>query len=239
MPRPPRPLTDGGCYHVIARGNNRQQLFVNDAAFLFLRDCLGSAKIRYPFKLYHYCLMPNHIHLLLQLVEAHHLPKAMQVVLQRFGRWFQRRTSYVGHVWQGRYKSLWVTKESYFLEVGRYIERNPVRAGLVTDSDAYPWSSYPYYVHGTNDALIDEDPYYDRIGKTLERQQQAYRRFVALPSRYEETLDQALFGQHDMAHLQRRTPPWYTGTRFYLQRRTPPLEIEAKGARFDGASRRE
>ena len=230
MPRPPRPRVDTGCYHVIAHGNNRQRLFVDHAAFLFLRECLRTAKTRYPFKLYHYCLMSNHIHALMQIVEGQHLPWVMQVVLQKFGRWFQHRTAYVGHVWQGRYKSPLVKNERYFLEVGRYMERNPLRAGLVTDLRDYPWSSYPYYAHGIADQLVDEDPYYAQTGRTAERREQAYRDFVRLPCRYEETLDRALLRtQAPPSPSERRTPPWYKGGRLHLQRRTPP---QFKGGRL-------
>jgi putative transposase len=181
--------------------------------------------------------MPNHIHLLIQVGEGAHLPQIMQLVLQKFGRWFQRRTAYAGHVWQGRYKSPLVMKESYFLEVGRYIERNPLRAGLTSDLMRYPWSSYPHYAHGIVDQLVDEDPYYAQIGQTAERRQQAYRDFVRIPCRHEEILDRALLRlPASIAHPERRTPPWYKGGRLHLQRRTPPLVMEGRLTRVGGGA---
>jgi len=195
MPRPPRPLVEGGCYHLIARGNNRQFLFTEEAAFRYFLDGLARAKTRYPAKLYHYCLMSNHIHLLLAIESGADLPRFMQHLLQGYGRWYQHRVGQVGHVWQGRYKSPLVARDSYFLEAGRYIERNPLRAKLVTDLKDYPWSSYAFYAYGTDHALVDEDPYYASLGSTAYRRQEAYRQFVSLESPYATILDTQLLDE--------------------------------------------
>jgi putative transposase len=192
MPSRSRRLVDGGCYHVIARGNNRQRIFHDEAAFRQFLERLGRLKRRWPAKLYHYCLMSNHSHLLLRIETGSHLPKFMQGLLRGYSRWFQQQTSYVGHVWQGRYKSPLIADESYFLEVGRYIERNPLRAGVVDRLEHYPWSSYPYYAHGAHDEWVDEDPYYERVGSDVRRRRQAYQDFVRIPGPYEALLDRAL-----------------------------------------------
>lgn len=192
MPRPPRPLVDGGCYHLIARGNNRQFVFPADEAFRYFLDLLARATARYPAKLYHYCLMSNHLHLLLEIGVGGHLPKFMQFILQGYGRWYQARVGHSGHVWQGRYKSPLVTQESDYLEAGRYIERNPLRAKLVTDLNDYPWSSYRYYAYGFPNPLVAEDPYYSQLGPDPSRRQAAYRDFVRLESPYAPLLDAEL-----------------------------------------------
>jgi len=192
MPRRPRPLLDGGCYHLIARGNNRQFLFTEEGTFRYFLDLLARAKARFPAKLYHYCLMSNHIHLLLEIGEARQLPKFMQFVLQGYARWFCTQQRYSGHVWQGRYKSPLVAKESYYLEAGRYIERNPLRAKLVTDLRDYPWSSYPTYAHGRSNPLVAEDPYYAQLGSSPTERQGTYRDFVRLESPYAPMLDKEL-----------------------------------------------
>ena len=192
MPRPPRPLVDGGCYHLIARGNNRQALFTEEADFRYFLALLAHAKARYPAKLYHYCLMTNHIHLLLEIGTAEHLPKLMQFLLQGYGRWYQAQRGYSGHVWQGRYKSPLVAKESYYLEAGRYIERNPLRAKMVADLTDYPWSSYPAYAYGLANPLLDADPYYAPLALDPARRQAAYRDFVQLESPYAKMLDETL-----------------------------------------------
>ncbi len=192
MARPPRQLLDGGCYHLIARGNNRQFVFSDADAFRYFLGLLARAKTRFPAKLYHYCLMSNHLHLLLEIGIAEHLPKFMQFVLQGYARWYGKRQRYSGHVWQGRYKSPLVARESYYLEAGRYIERNPLRARLVTDLKDYPWSSSPTYASGRANPLVDEDPYYAQLGPTLTHRQTAYQDFVRLESPYAPLLDQEL-----------------------------------------------
>ena len=192
MPRKPRQLVDDGCYHIIARGNNRQFIFFAEAAFRHFLTQLAHAKARYPSRLYHYCLMSNHLHLLLQVARAEDLPHFMQGLLQGYGRWYKTQHRYVGHVWQGRYKSPCVAEESYYLEAGRYIERNPVRAKLVTEPLAYPWSSYGYYAAGRPDPLVDEDPYYAGLGATPTERQHAYRDFVQLETPYAPILDAQL-----------------------------------------------
>ena len=192
MPRRLRDLVDGGCYHLIARGNNRRFIFDTPAAFRQFQAGLARAKAKYPSRLYHYCLMSNHLHLLLEIATAEHLSKFMQGLLQGYGRWYKTQQAFCGHLWQGRYKSPRVAHESYFLEAGRYIERNPLRARLVTNLLAYPWSSYPVYAAGTLDPLVDEAPYYRQLGATPVARQAAYRDFVQLESPYASVLDTAL-----------------------------------------------
>lgn len=189
MPRKPRTLVDGGCYHVIARGNNRQTVFALEGGHAHFLALVARPKTKYPAQLYHYCLMSNHIHLLLEIEEGHQLPKLMQFVLQSYARWFCTQQRDSGHVWQGRYKSPLVAQDSYFLEAGRYIERNPLRAKLVTDLKEYPWSSYAYYADGRENPLLDEDPYYHQLGSTPYQRQEAYRVFVRLGSPYASVLD--------------------------------------------------
>lgn len=192
MPRAPRSLVDHGCYHLIARGNNRHYVFdVPDGHQRFLQQLLR-AKQQYPLRLFHYCLMTNHLHLLVQVARGGDLPRFMQKLLQGYGRWHKAPSGYLGHLWQGRYKSPQVAEESYFLEAGRYIERNPLRARMVTDLAAYPWSSYGYYAQGRRDPLVDEDPYYAPIGATPAARQAAYRAFVQLEPPHEALLDRQL-----------------------------------------------
>ena len=111
--------------------------------------------------------------------------------LRASARWGVRKTphKYWGHVWQGRYKSPRWQRKAYYLEAGRYIERNPLRAKLVTELKAYPWSSYGYYAFGQTNPLVDEDPYYANLGATPTAQQQAYRDFVRLETPYAKVLD--------------------------------------------------
>ncbi len=196
MPRKPRQLLDGGYYHLIARGNNRLFLFTREGGFEMFKHLLAASKQKHPWRLAHYCLMSNHLHLLGQLDQGATLPKLMQFLLFEYSRWYRKQTGYVGHLWQGRYKSPLVTQESYFLEAGRYIERNPVRAGIVERPEDYRWSSYRYYACGEPDPLGDEDPFYATLGADAATRQQRYREFVKLDGTYDTLVDEALLETH-------------------------------------------
>jgi len=163
MPRRPRLLVDGGYYHLLARGNNRLFVFdvEGDRGYTKFKDLMKESKERFSWKIMHYCLMANHIHILGWIERGVEMPQLMQFLLLGYSRWYRKRASYVGHLWQGRYKSPLIEKESYFLECGRYIERNPVRAGIVKRVKDYRWTSYRHYAYGEGDPLLDDSPYYE------------------------------------------------------------------------------
>ena len=192
MPRNPRVLKDEGFYHLIARGNNHHLVFALPGGFEQFRKLLLESKRKFPWKLSHYCLMANHVHLLGQIERGNDLPKLMQFLLLEYSRWYRKQTGYSGHLWQGRYKSPLIERESYFLECGRYIERNPIRAGLVQRPEDYVWSSYRYYAFGEADPLVEEDPYYRDLGLTVETRQKVYREFVRLEGPYDRLIDHSL-----------------------------------------------
>ena len=120
----------------------------------------------------------------------------MQYLLFEYSRWYRLGQLYVGHVWQGRYKSPLIEQESYFLECGRYIERNPLRAGMVTKLEDYAWSSYAHYALGQRDGLIDDDPYYDRLGRDAVERQLNYQKFVEIEGPYDRLIDSNLVQTH-------------------------------------------
>ena len=190
MPRKPRQLIDFGFYHLIARGNNRLFIFQRKGGFEAFKSLLHESKSKFSWKLHHYCLMANHVHLLGQLEIGGELPRLMQYLLFEYSRWYRRQSSYTGHLWQGRYKSPLIDSESYLLECGRYIERNPVRAKLVQDAKDYPHSSYHYYAYGKEDVPIDEDPYYATLGSDKIERERRYRGFVKLEGPYDRVIDQ-------------------------------------------------
>ncbi len=196
MPRKPRLLLDNGYYHLIARGNNRQFIFVEASAFLRFKELLLESKSKFSWKLLHYCLMSNHIHLLGQIHLGAELPRLMQFLLFEYSRWHKKQNHYSGHLWEGRYKSPLISKESYLLECGRYIERNPVRAGVVKIAEEYPWSSYSYYASAQKDLLVDEDPYYAGLGKDDETRRRNYKEFVKCDGPYDAILEESLLQSH-------------------------------------------
>ena len=194
MPRPPRQLVDQGFYHVIARGNNR--LFILDMMdeFQTFKGIISDSKKQFKWKLYHYCLMSDHVHLLAQVERGKDLPKLMQFLLQGYSRWYKTKYDYIGHLWQGRYKSPLIEKESYMLECGRYIERNPVRANIVNRPEDYPWSSYRFYAIGETDPLVDEDPYFQSFGLSAQKRMRQYKEFVRIESPYNAIISRSLAG---------------------------------------------
>jgi len=142
--------------------------------------------------LYHYCLMTNHFHLLIQITKAETLSKLMHRIQLSYARYFKRKYSFVGHVFQERFRSPRIPEESYYLQCGRYIERNPVKAGLVKDSSQYEWSSASYYASGKLNLLITPNLYYQEMGLTPEQRQLNYRRFLSVDEPYSQLVDEML-----------------------------------------------
>jgi REP element-mobilizing transposase RayT len=131
----------GAFYHVITRGNNRQRIFADDADYQFFLERLNFYKERFQFILYAYALMPNHVHLLIE-TDKINLSRIMQALQFTYTQKFNRRHKKVGHLFQGRYKAILCQKESYLLELIRYITQNPVRAKLVKRPIDWRWSSF-------------------------------------------------------------------------------------------------
>ena len=160
MPRVARISTEQGLFHVLSRGNNRQWVFKEKQDFQAYKAVLKQLKQEQPFKLYHYCLMSNHIHLLLESNKQTQLSKMMKRLNLFYYNHYKKRYGYCGHFWQDRFKSLLIENDEYLLACGLYIERNPVRAGIVTSAQHYHYSSYNYYAYGKEDDLLDRDPYW-------------------------------------------------------------------------------
>ena len=142
MPAAPRLYIDNGCYHIIARGNQKQRAFIHQDDYLKYMVLLKKYKKKYLFKLYGYCLMPNHIHLVGQIERATELSKLMQVVQKTYTTYFNNTYHKVGHLWQGRFKNKVMVKDQYLINCINYIECNPVRAKIVSSPEKYSWSSF-------------------------------------------------------------------------------------------------
>jgi putative transposase len=165
MPRQARNRTDTGIYHVILRGINRQQLFLDpedDEIFLeVLREC----KALSGFKIYAYCLMGNHVHLLFR-TEIEGISSVMKRVGVRFVQRINRKYGRTGHLFQDRYKSEAVSDDGYFLNLIRYIHQNPVKAGVADNAADYSYSSYNTYAADQDDRLTDTGFLYGIIDKS-------------------------------------------------------------------------
>jgi len=155
MPRVARLILDNAPYHIMIRGNQKQTTFIEVADFLKYLELLKRYKRKYCFKLYGYCLMPNHVHLILKVKRGSDLGKIMQGLNQTYTIWFNRKYKKIGHLWQGRYKSMAIQKDEYMLECIEYVELNPVRANFSKSPFEYPWSSWQLRLGYKKDVLID------------------------------------------------------------------------------------
>jgi len=182
MARLPRLTVAGLPHHVIQRGNNRQQVF-RDAADCerYLRH-LAELAPALGVSVHAYVLMPNHVHLLLTPVETDGVSRLMQALGRRYVREFNLRHGRTGTLWEGRFRASVIESDRYLFACSRYIEMNPVRAGLVGDPAQYRWSSHSHHVGLRQDPMIDEHPLIWSLGNTPYERQAAYRRLFERPA---------------------------------------------------------
>ena len=141
MPRPHRSTPAGYCYHVLNRGNARQQVFHRQADYAAFVHLFEEAPKRCPMRVLGYCLMPNHFHLVVWPKGDGDLSRWMQWLLTTHVRRYHQHDRTSGHVWQGRFKAFPIQADEHLLTVLRYVERNPLRAGLCSGLLDWPWSS--------------------------------------------------------------------------------------------------
>lgn len=175
MARRPRLELPGVPLHLIQRGNNRGLCFhTEEDRRLYLR-CLGDASVKHECAIHAYVLMPNHVHLLATPAAAGRAASMMQDLGRRYVRMFNDSHERTGTLWEGRYKSGLIDSETYLLTCHRYIELNPVRAGIVADPAEYPWSSYAYYAFGAHDPLITPHAIFNRLASDPPSRRLSYR----------------------------------------------------------------
>ncbi len=202
MARKPRVHFPGALYHVISRGNQRQEIFYDDKDWTVCLTYLSECKVRYAIQLYAYALMKNHVHLLLEVGEIP-LSRFMQSFLFGYARYFNRRYGKVGHLFQGRYRAILCDKDAYLLELVRYIHLNPVRAKVVRDPERYLWTSHLSYLGKGSQGLIDTDFVLGQFGKNRSVGRRKYREFIleGLESGHQEKFyevkDQRYLGEED------------------------------------------
>ncbi|MFA5157348.1 MAG: transposase [Candidatus Omnitrophota bacterium] len=153
MPRTARVTIENACYHIITRGNQKQLVFINSTDYEVYLSILKKYKDKHKFRLFAFCLMPNHIHLIIEVSNPIKLNKIMRGINLSYTLYFNNKNKKIGHLWQDRFKSKVIEKDSYLLECIDYIEGNPVRASLVSYVSQYPWSSYKF--RAENNKLLD------------------------------------------------------------------------------------
>ena len=177
MARKPRIHYPSAVYHVILRGNAGDQIFFSDQDRYRLYLILQYAVERFGCRIHAFCLMRNHIHLIVQTGDIS-LSRIMQNVSLRFTKWINYTQSRTGHLFQGRYKALLIDAEAYLLELVRYIHLNPVRAGIVALVDEYPWSGHGAYLGKEILPWFTTDYVLSMLSSEVEQARKAYDSFV-------------------------------------------------------------
>jgi len=174
MARHPRFVLQGQPQHVIQRGNNRDIIFVADEDYQYYLQKLDDACKKYCCELHAYILMTNHVHLLITPYSKNGIGKVMQYIGRYYVQYFNHQYQRTGTLWEGRYKATLLDSESYLLTCSRYIELNPVRAGMVENPADYPWSSYHFNALGKKNNLISSHVVYKSLGKDDGSRQSRY-----------------------------------------------------------------
>jgi len=196
MPRRPRIHLDGVPLHIVQRGHNRQPCFFVAADYLAYLEWLGDAAQHTGCQIHAYALMTNHVHLLLTPADAQAVSGLMVALGRRYVPYVNATYQRSGTLWEGRYKSSLIDSETYLLACMRYIELNPVRAGLCTDPAHYRWSSYRANALGETETtpLLTPHPLYATLGSDDASRQAAYRELFdqVLPDKTLTDIRQAL-----------------------------------------------
>jgi len=175
-------------YHIINRGNRRDDIFHMPKDYEYFIDLLSDYSNRFEASIYHWIIMPNHYHILLEIREPEKLSKMMAGVARSYVYYYQKNYNLGGHIWQGRFKSQPIEKERYLLSCGRYIERNPVKAKIVNFAEKYEYSSARFYCIGASDNLTTEDPCFESFGKDIAERRKNYSEFLKTFEEQEEIM---------------------------------------------------
>jgi len=178
MARPLRLSFENAVYHVTARGNRRENIFYSDRDKSIFLEKMNETFEKYSFICYGYCLMDNHYHLFIKTLLPN-ITYGMHYLNAAYANWFKAKHKIVGVVFQGRYKSILVDKDSYALGLSAYIHLNPIRAGIVPDIKEFKWSSFLDYT-GTRRSIkrLDTEFILSQFDNNLSKAKKKYERFV-------------------------------------------------------------
>jgi len=182
MPRIRRLIPESGPLHIMCRGNNRKNIleYVEDKStyLILLSKYLDENHI----SINHYCIMDNHLHLILWLESKSNLSRFMMQADLSYFHYFTKKYNYCGHLWQNRFESSIIDSERYLLQCAKYIELNPVRAGIVKYPCQYRFSSFRYYAMGKSDCLITPNPLFLELDQSQYHRQMRYRKLIVIES---------------------------------------------------------
>lgn len=179
MPRRRRASIAGYPHHIVHRGHNRESVFLANADRRIYLAALAKFKVEFDVKVYAFCLMTNHVHLILQ---PGNVAATMSLLMKRLAGRHARRLNVLngrtGSAWEGRFKCSPIDSDRYLLACSRYVELNPVRAGIVGRPDDFAWSSYRAKLGMARCDWLDADPCFLALGATIEQRRRRYREFV-------------------------------------------------------------
>ena len=179
MPRNARIIINDYPHHIIQRGHNRQAVFATNDDYAFYLDNLREWKDKLGCKVYAFCLMTNHVHLIIDPGAAeHNLSSMMKRLAGRQTRYVNKLEKRSGTLWESRFKSSPISTNEYLLACCRYVELNPVRAGIVAVPEAYRWSSFGAKVGMITMDWLDFDPHYLALASTAEKRREKYRELI-------------------------------------------------------------
>ena len=201
MARKPRIHTPGAVYHVILRGNDRQDIFFDDKDRYHFYSILENSCNRFHPRVHAFCLMTNHVHLEIQISDVP-LSRVMLNVGLRYTKWFNWRHNKTGHVFEGRYKAVMVDSDEYLLELAAYIHLNPVRAGITAVPEMYRWSSHRAFLGKESLSWLETDFILSQFSTKLKTARRSFATFVSShvgePRRKEfhgeKNIDSRIFG---------------------------------------------
>jgi len=180
MPRKARVILSNTAHHIVQRGHNRAAVFIEEQDYLHYLSILKEWKEKFGTRMYGYCLMTNHVHLILDPAEdVTSIGKLMKRLAGRYTRYFNHQERRTGSVWEGRYKSSPIETEHYLKACSRYVDMNPVRAGMVKHPGEYPWSSYRQKVGMDTEKWIDADACFQGLSPYPKVRQRLYAEYVS------------------------------------------------------------
>lgn len=247
MGRPLRIEFEGALYHITARGNAKEDIFLSGADRRRFMEILKDYHEKLDATYHCFVLMNNHYHLLLETPRGN-LISIMHGINTSYTGYFNRRYERVGHLFQGRYKAVIVEKESHLLEVSRYIHLNPIRAGICNRPEDYPWSSFKGYLHPKNRLeWVEYDWTLGQFGRDLKESSTNYKVFVEegllkkLDSPLQDAVGGVLLGSKNFTekltpYFKKRLNDQEIARRRELEKYVPSKKIIDIVARFYGVS---
>jgi putative transposase len=179
-------------YHAFSRSSGRKVIFQEANDFNHFKSLLCEYGNRFGSKIYHWVIMPNHYHLVVEFDNPELISKFMAGLHRAYSHYYQKQYETVGFLWQGRFKLQPIQKELYLKNCGRYVERNPVRAGIVVVANEYAHSSARFYCLGQPDGITQTSPDFAEFGKCLAERQSTYKEFLKAFDNKEEAYFSAM-----------------------------------------------